>query len=95
MYDYGTSCHGWFQEEQLCNQHIYGQETPPAYDLGRITTPLMLVTGTRDKLSDTQVNGGVQPPSPPPPPPLTSVVRLQTVSVSHALTQPCYHAKCF
>jgi hypothetical protein len=55
MYDYGQTCRDWFGHPQPCNRREYGQDSPPEYDLSRVTVPLMLVTGTPDKLSDPQV----------------------------------------
>eukprot|EP00873_Tetraselmis_striata_P026284 jgi/Tetstr1/446548/TSEL_034073.t1 len=53
-FDYGKQCRDWFGSAQPCNRRMYGQDSPPAYDLSRVTVPLMLVTGTPDKLSDPQ-----------------------------------------
>jgi len=51
-YDYGTSCRGWLGQRRPCNQHAYGQRRAPSYDLSRVTVPLMLISGGRDKLAD-------------------------------------------
>jgi hypothetical protein len=45
MFDYGTDCRTYFDLPRPCNQVVYGQDTPPAYDLSRIKTPLVLFTG--------------------------------------------------
>lgn len=45
MYDYGTSCRSLFFKPQPCNQDVYGQETPPEYDLDAVHVPIALATG--------------------------------------------------
>ena len=40
MYDFGSNCSGLaggFLKGYTCNQAKYGQDEPPAYDLGEIT----------------------------------------------------------
>jgi lysosomal acid lipase/cholesteryl ester hydrolase len=41
QYDYGSK-----------NQKIYGQKTPPFYNLSKITIPVHLYVGKYDKLAD-------------------------------------------
>jgi hypothetical protein len=41
-FDHGTDCAGG----RACNQAMYGQPQPPAYNLTAITTPLAIFTGT-------------------------------------------------
>lgn len=45
MFDYGVECRTYFGLPRPCNQAVYGQETPPAYDFSTIKTPLVLFTG--------------------------------------------------
>jgi hypothetical protein len=45
MFDYGTECRSYFGLPRPCNQVVYGQEEPPAYDFSRIKTPLAVFTG--------------------------------------------------
>jgi hypothetical protein len=42
-FDHGSDCSG----ATPCNQKVYGQARPPAYNLTAITTPLALYTGAR------------------------------------------------
>jgi lysosomal acid lipase/cholesteryl ester hydrolase/gastric triacylglycerol lipase len=44
-YDYGTRCRTVLDLPRPCNQRVYGQETPPAYNLSAMTTPLGIFTG--------------------------------------------------
>jgi hypothetical protein len=46
MFDYGTECHSYIGLPRPCNQVVYGQEVPPAYDFSRIKAPLVVFTGT-------------------------------------------------
>lgn len=47
MFDYGTSCRSLFFKPQPCNQDVYGQDTPPEYDLDAVRVPIALATGAR------------------------------------------------
>lgn len=51
-FDYGTRCTTVLGQPRMCNQRKYGSETPPAYDLGRISVPIALFTGGLDQLAD-------------------------------------------
>lgn len=44
-FDYGPSCRTLLDMPRPCNQAVYGQLTPPAYNLSTIKTPLALFTG--------------------------------------------------
>lgn len=47
-YDYGRDC-----SRANCNRKMYGQDTPPTYDMGAIQgVPMMLLSGGKDKLAD-------------------------------------------
>lgn len=43
MWDYGTNCSVASQYRETCNQRAYGTLEPPAYDLSKITTPVVSV----------------------------------------------------
>ena len=45
MQDFGRDC------TARCNQHAYGQDAPPVYDLGSIKTKLNVISGSRDQLA--------------------------------------------
>jgi len=53
MYDYGSTCPGDkpkpFQE--TCNQAKYGQDSPPTYDLGQVTTKAAVFEGDADVMA--------------------------------------------
>lgn len=44
-FDYGTSCRSLLVVPRPCNQVMYGQMTPPTYDLSGIRNKLVLFTG--------------------------------------------------
>jgi hypothetical protein len=44
-FDYGTTCRTLLDLPRPCNQAVYGQAAPPAYDLTAIRTPLVVFTG--------------------------------------------------
>lgn len=52
MFDYGTECRSYIGLPRPCNQVVYGQEVPPAYDFSRIKAPLVVFTGGADILAD-------------------------------------------
>ncbi|GAX81580.1 hypothetical protein CEUSTIGMA_g9008.t1 [Chlamydomonas eustigma] len=51
-FDYGSDCRVMRDGVTMCNWVRYGRPDPPAYDLGAVRSPIMLVTGGRDRLSD-------------------------------------------
>jgi pimeloyl-ACP methyl ester carboxylesterase len=52
MFDFGTRCATARGAPRACNQRAYGRLEPPEYNLSRITTPLALFAGGRDRLAD-------------------------------------------
>ena len=42
------------------NQEIYGQDTPPDYDLGKVTAPVALYWGDNDWLAQQTVSKSVK-----------------------------------
>lgn len=46
-YDYGAACQTAWGLPRPCNRMHYGQDSPPAYELGAIQTPLALFSGAR------------------------------------------------
>jgi hypothetical protein len=44
-YDFGTNCSAALPFKETCNQQKYGSLTPPEYDLGSITTPVVSFEG--------------------------------------------------
>jgi pimeloyl-ACP methyl ester carboxylesterase len=51
-FDYGSDCTVMRGGVTLCNWVRYGRPDPPTYNLGAVRSPVMLVTGGKDRLSD-------------------------------------------
>jgi len=51
MFDWGKDCSDVFFRPQPCNSQVYGSDDVPLYNLSRITVPLALFSGGRDKMA--------------------------------------------
>lgn len=54
MFDWGSDCSDYFFRPQPCNIQVYGSDDVPQYNLSRVTLPLGLFSGGRDKMASTQ-----------------------------------------